>query len=108
MPAKSVEAFFDKVAASKALQTRLRALHRKTLKETKRINDQASAEVVKIAAAAGFRFRLADLTQARKRRASKASQAQLSEVMGQSWLCTGTLLNICLSQNWQCGEGAWY
>jgi hypothetical protein len=105
MAAKSVDAFFEKVAGSKALQAKLKALHQKALKETKRIKDQASAEVVKIAAAVGFRFKLADLTQARK---GKASRAQLAEVVGQAMDCSGGTYSYCTAQNWTCMRGSWY
>ena len=105
MPAKSVEAFFGEVAESKALQAKLKALHQKTVKETKRIKDQASAEVVQIAAAMGFKFKLADLTQARK---GKASRAQLAAVAGQAIDCSGRIYSYCTAQNWTCVYGSWY
>jgi len=101
---KSAEAFFEKVAGSKALQAKLKALHQKTLKETKRIKDQASAEVVKIAAAMGFRFKLADLTQARK---GEVSRAQLAQVVGQAIDCSSRIYSYCTAQNWSCGYN-WY
>lgn len=104
MASKSAEAFFEKVAGSKALQAKLKALHQKTLKETKRIKDQASAEVVKIAAAMGFRFKLADLTQARK---GEVSRAQLAQVVGQAIDCSGRIYSYCTAQNWSCGYN-WY
>ncbi len=107
MAGKSVEAFFGKVAEDKALQAKLKALHQKTLKETQQIKDQASAEVVKIAAAAGFKFKLADLTQARKGKAAKASRAQLAEVVGQALDCSGRIYSYCTAQNWSC-FGSWY
>ena len=50
MSAKSVDAFFEKVAQDKSLQAKLNALHKKTLKDCKEIKDKASAEVAKIAA----------------------------------------------------------
>ena len=37
MPAKSVDAFFEKVGQDKSLQAKLKALHQKTLRETKGI-----------------------------------------------------------------------
>lgn len=108
MAVKSVDGFFEKVAESKALQAKLKALHQKTLKETQQVNDQASAEVVKIAAAEGFKFKLADLTQARAGKASKASQAQLRAVAGQAVDCSGGTYNYCTAQNWTCMRGSWY
>ncbi len=104
MAAKSAEAFFEKVAESKALQAKLKALHQKTLKATQQIKDQASAEVVKIAAAMGFKFELADLTKARK---GKASRAQLAAVAGQAIDCSGRIYSYCTRQDWSCG-GSWY
>ena len=107
MPAKKVDLFFAKVAEDKALQAKLKALHRQCVKETEAVKAKASGEVVKLAAAAGFKFQLKDLAQARKAKA-KPSRAELEEVTGQSLNCSGTVYDYCAYQNWTCMIGSWY
>jgi len=102
MAVKSVLAFFEKVGESKALQAKLKALHKKTLKETKKINDQASAEVVKIAAAAGSKFTAKDLAKARGA-AAKLAGSQMSEVEAQSAVVAGYCYSV-----WACKPGWCY
>jgi hypothetical protein len=108
MPAKSVDAFFEKVAQDKSLQAKLKALHQKTLKETKAVKDEASAAVAKIAAASGFKFSAKDLTGAGKAKAKKPGKAELSEVSGQWTDCSGGTYNYCTAQNWQCIGYSYY
>jgi len=98
MAAKSVVAFFGKVAESKPLQAKLKALHKKTVKETEKVKSQASAEVVKLAAAAGFKFTLKDLAKARGGKPRKPSRAELAEVAGQG-LCDYSVYQWCLEQH---------
>jgi predicted ribosomally synthesized peptide with nif11-like leader len=108
MPAKSVDAFFEKVAQDKSLQAKLKALHQKTLKESKESKEKASTAVAKIAAAAGFKFTAKDLTGARGAKAKKPSKAELSEVSGQWMDCSGGTYNYCTAQNWQCIGYSYY
>jgi predicted ribosomally synthesized peptide with nif11-like leader len=108
MPAKSVDAFFEKVAQDKSLQAELKALHLKTLKVTTASKDKASAEVARIAAAAGFKFTARDLTGARSAKPKKPAKAELSEVTGQWMDCTGGCYDYCRQQSWTCIEGIYY
>jgi predicted ribosomally synthesized peptide with nif11-like leader len=108
MPAKNVDAFFEKVAQDKSLQAKLKALHQKTLKDTQGIKDKASAAVAKIAAAAGFKFTAKDLAGKRRVKAKKPSKAELSEVSGQWMDCSGGTYNYCTAQNWQCIGYSYY
>jgi predicted ribosomally synthesized peptide with nif11-like leader len=108
MPAKSVDAFFEKVAQDKSLQAKLKALHQKTLRETQGIKDEASAEVAKIAAEAGFKFTAKDLAGARGAKVKKPSKRELSEVSGQWMDCSGGAYNYCTAQNWQCIGYSYY
>jgi predicted ribosomally synthesized peptide with nif11-like leader len=108
MPAKSVDAFFEKVAQDKSLQAKLKALHQNTLKETKASKEKASAAVAKIAAAAGFKFTAKDLAGARDAKAKKPAKAELSEVSGQWTDCSGGTYNYCNAQNWQCIGYSYY
>ena len=107
MPAKSVDAFFEKVAQDKSLQAKLKALHKKTLKDTQGIKEKASAAVAKIASAAGFKFTAKDLAGARRAKAKKPSKAELGEVSGQWMDCSGGTYNYCTAQNWSC-LGSYY
>jgi predicted ribosomally synthesized peptide with nif11-like leader len=110
MPAKNVDAFFEKVAQDKSLQAKLKALHQKTLKETKESKDNASTAVAKIAAAAGFKFSAKELAGAREARVKKPSKAELGEVSGQ-WKdddCSSLLSNYCPAQNWSCTGNVYY
>jgi len=107
MPTKSVDLFFVKVAEDKALQAKLKALHKQCLKETEASKAKASGAVVKLAAAAGFKFQLKDLALARKAKA-KPSRAELAEVTGRSMNCSGRTYDYCTAQNWTCMIGSWY
>jgi hypothetical protein len=107
MSAKNVDSFFEKVAQDKTLQAKLKALHQKTLKETKESKDKASAAVAKIALAAGFKFTAKDLAGARGAKAKKPSKTELSEVSGQWMDCSGGTYNYCTAQNWSC-IGSYY
>jgi len=80
MAAKSVNQFFEKVAEDKSLQTKLNALQKKAVMESK---EKASTEIVKIAAAAGFKFSAKDLAQANKAKAAKPRPGQLGDTTGQ-------------------------
>jgi hypothetical protein len=108
MPAKNVDAFFEKVARDKFLQAQLKALHETTLKETKGIKDQASAAVAKIAAAAGFKFTAKDLAGACGAKAKKPAKAELSEVSGQWINCSGHTYDYCNAQDWSCIGYSYY
>ena len=108
MPTKNVDAFFEKVAQDKSLQAKLKALHQKTLKETKESKDNASTAVAKIAAAAGFKFTAKDLAGARGAKAKKPAKAELSEVSGQWMDCSGGTYNYCTAQNWSCIGYSYY
>jgi predicted ribosomally synthesized peptide with nif11-like leader len=108
MPAKKVDAFFEKVAQDKSLQAKLGALHKQTLKETKQSKEKASGAVVKIAAAAGFKFSAKDLAGARAAKAGKPAKAELSEVSGQWVDCSGGTYNYCTAQNWSCIGYSYY
>jgi predicted ribosomally synthesized peptide with nif11-like leader len=108
MSAKGVDAFFEKVAQDKALQAKLKALHKKTLKETEEGKGRASAEVAKIAAAAGFKFTAKDLAGARGAKAKKPAKAELSEVSGQWQNCSGSTFDYCTAQNWSCIGYSYY
>lgn len=108
MPAKSVDAFFEKVAQDKSLQAKLGALHKNTLKETKETKEKASAAVAKIAAAAGFKFTAKDLAGARGAKAKKPAKAELSEVSGQGIDCSGRTYSYCVNQDWSCIGYSYY
>ncbi len=107
MPAKNVDLFFGKVAEDKSLQAKLKALHKQCVKETEASKARASGAVVKLAAAAGFKFQLKDLAQARTAKA-KPSRAELAEVTGQSLNCSGQTYDYCTAQDWTCMIGSWY
>ena len=108
MPAKNVDAFFEKVAQDKSLQAKLAALHKNTLAETKESKEKASAAVAKIAAAAGFKFTAKDLAGARGAKAKKPSKAELSEGTGQGINCSGGTYNYCTNQDWSCIGYSYY
>ena len=103
MPTKNIDAFVEKVSQDKTLQAQLTALHKKILKDSK---ETSAAEIVKIAAAKGFKFTAKDWNQGRKVRAKKASNAELSDVTGQMW-CDGALYVDCKS-NYTCVSASWY
>jgi hypothetical protein len=94
MAAKSVNEFFDKVEGSKALQTKLKAMHKKIVDEGK---TDVKAGIVKIASQAGFKFTAQELTQARAK-VKKAPAGALSDVTGQE-MCS--MSYICTS-SWYC------
>ena len=75
MSVKDVKAFFEKVEGDKGLQAKLRALEGKKV-------EVARAELIQIAADAGFKFTAADFAAARKARArsTKLSEAELKAV----------------------------
>jgi predicted ribosomally synthesized peptide with nif11-like leader len=80
MSASNVKAFFTQVEKDKTLQAKLKALQKKTLTESEK---KATAEVVKIASAAGFKFTASSLVQARAGKGGNRPGAELSEVTGQ-------------------------
>jgi len=84
MSVSNVKAFFEKVAKDKALQVKLKALD----KRAKENHDEAIAEIVKIASAAGIEFTPKDLAQARQARARKLTAAELQATAG-GWSCQG-------------------
>jgi len=102
MSASKVQEFFDEVAQSKALQAKLKALHKKTEASMK----EAAAALVKIASAAGFKFSAKDLTQARGAKGAKPSAAELAEVAAQSDCGYG--VNYWCNAAWQCGYGTYH
>jgi len=105
MPAKNIDAFVEKVSQDKFLQAQLTALHKKILKDSKATS---AAEIVKIAAAEGFKFTVKDWNREKKARAKRASKAELSGVTGQGWVsCEGCCYGEC-SANHLCGRAAWY
>jgi len=103
MTPKSMDAFFEKVSQDKSLQTQLTDLHKKILKDSK---ETSAAEIVKIAAAKGFKFTVKDWNQEKKVRAKKASKAELAGVTGQMW-CEGSVYDEC-SSNHTCFRASWY
>ena len=105
MPAKNVDAFFEKVTQDKSLQAKLKAVHQKILKETK---GKASAVVAKIAAAAGFKFTAKDSAGARGAKAKKPAKAELSEVSGQWAVCPPSWDPYCADRNWNCIGYSYY
>jgi predicted ribosomally synthesized peptide with nif11-like leader len=105
MSVKGVKDFFAKVEKSKPLHAKLTALHKKTTKESQ---ETAAVEVVKIAAAAGFKFTAKELAQARGKKARKPSKAKLGDVAGQFMNCSGGIYNYCTAQDWQCIGYSWY
>jgi predicted ribosomally synthesized peptide with nif11-like leader len=103
MATKSLEAFFEKVSQDKTLQSQLTALHKQILKDSKATS---AAEIVKIAAAKGFKFTVKDWEQEKKVRVKKASKAELAGVTGQMW-CEGSVYDEC-SSNYTCFRASWY
>jgi hypothetical protein len=108
MATKNVDAFFEQVATDRALQAKLKSLHQKTLKGAQAIKAAASADVVKIAAAAGFKFTARDLTGARGAVAKRPAKAELSEVGGQWMQCNNATYDYCTNQQWQCVGYSYY
>ena len=104
MTMKSMEAFFEKVSQDKTLQAQLTALHKKILKNS---NATSVAEIVKIAAANGFRFTVKDWNQEKKARAKKASKGELADVTGQEGGRENSVYDSCPSVS-VCYRGSWY
>jgi len=104
MPTKNIEAFIEKVSQDKFLQAQLTALHKKILKDSKATS---AAEIVKIAAAKGFKFTVKDWNQEKKVRAKKASKAELADVTGQEGWCENSVYDRCTSVS-VCYRGSWY
>ena len=103
MTPKSIDAFFEKVSQDKSLQAQLTGLHKQIVKDSQ---DTSAAEIVKIAAAKGFKFTVKDWNQEKKVRAKKASKAELAGVTGQMW-CEGSVYDQCAS-NYTCFRASWY
>jgi len=103
MSAKNVDAFFEKVAEDKSLQAKLNGLHKQIVADSRK---ESLAEVMKIAAAAGFKFTAADWSVRRKAKVKKASKAELAGVTGQMW-CEGSVYDEC-SSNHTCFRASWY
>lgn len=78
MSVKNVKAFFEKVERDKRLQERLKPLAEKSEVQ----GTAAVAELVKIAAAAGFKFTATDYVKARTQAAGELSEAELKAVKG--------------------------
>ena len=78
MSVENVKKFFEKVEGDKELKAKLAALGEKR----KAQEAAAVAELVKLAAAAGYAFTAADLAQARKQAASELSEEELKAVAG--------------------------
>jgi predicted ribosomally synthesized peptide with nif11-like leader len=85
MAAKDVKAFFEKVEQDKSLKAKLSALHKNSVKASKK---RAVADVVKAASKAGFRFTAADWNRAVKAKTPKVPKGELADVTGQS-MCPG-------------------
>jgi predicted ribosomally synthesized peptide with nif11-like leader len=83
MAVKNVPAFFEKVAENKALQAKLKALGAAHQKATENCLKKTNAALVKLAAAAGFKFTAKELTQVRGAKPRKSSRAELREVAAQ-------------------------
>jgi predicted ribosomally synthesized peptide with nif11-like leader len=105
MSAKSVKAFFQEVEGNRALHAKLTSVHKKTTKESQA---KAAAEVVRIAATAGFKFTTKELAAACGKKPGKASKKQLGDVTGQFMNCSGGTYNYCTAANWQCIGYSWY
>jgi predicted ribosomally synthesized peptide with nif11-like leader len=103
MAAKNVDAFFEKVSQDKSLQAQLTNLHKQILKGSK---ETSAAEIVKIAAAKGFKFTVKDWNQEKKVRAKKASKAELAGVTGQMY-CENMTYDYC-TENHTCIRTSWY
>jgi hypothetical protein len=80
-----VDGFFEKVAESKGLQAKLKALQKKLAKDTEA---KSASALVKIASAAGFKFTAKDFLKARKAKAGKRPAKAMPEVAGQAY-CPG-------------------
>ena len=81
MAAKDVKAFFEKVEQDKSLKAKLNALHKNSVKESKK---KAVAGAVKIASAAGFKFTAADWNKVVKAKTGKVPSGEMADVTGQS------------------------
>jgi predicted ribosomally synthesized peptide with nif11-like leader len=89
MSVKNVMLFFAKVEEDKALQTKIVALHKKAKENI----DEAIADLVGVASAAGFKFTHDDYAKARA--AHKHEDTKLhTEVLGQDL--------GCCNSNWSC------
>ena len=89
MSVKNVKAFFAKLEGDKVLQTKVGALKERAKKD---VND-AVAELVKIASAAGCAFTADDYAKARTRKAKAAEvfgqhQPELPQDCPDNWACT--------------------
>ena len=78
MSVDQVKRFFEKVDGDKALQAKLKALSDRRKAQA----DAAKAEVLRIAAEAGFQFTASDLAKARTERARELSMEDLRAVAG--------------------------
>lgn len=74
MSVKNVKAFFKEVEEDKALQGKLKVV------AENRNTEEALADLVKIAAEAGFEFTSIDYTECRKQVAEELSEAELKAV----------------------------
>jgi predicted ribosomally synthesized peptide with nif11-like leader len=101
MSAKNVKGFFEKVEKDKALQTKLKAMHKKAVGESKAT---FGAEVVEIASAAGFEFTAKELAQASAAKAKKMPKGALAEVAGQE-MCSS--VNYYCTSSWYCMGFSW-
>ena len=96
MSASNVKKFMAKVEAKKPLQAKLQAMYNKIMEEGKA---KVAAEVVKIAAAEGFKFTVKDLARARGAKPTKLPADVLADVTGQE-MCTSNVA-LCVS-GWYC------
>lgn len=74
MSVKNVKEFFEEVEEDKALQGKLKMV------AANDNNEEAVADLVRIAAVAGFEFTSIDYTKARKQAAEELSEADLKAV----------------------------
>ena len=100
MSAKSLSDFFEQVEQDKGLQTKLKACQKKA----KENRAKEAAELVKVAAKAGFKFSAAELVKSRK---AALKKAEMSGVTGQSTCGYGVAYYADCSMNWMC-HGSWY
>lgn len=89
MSVKNVKAFFAKMEGDKELLAKVGALQKKVKENLA----QATADLVKIASAAGFEFTADDYERARKHKPPKEA-----EVSGQEMMLGGC------NSNWTCGR----
>ncbi len=78
MSVKNVKAFFEKVEGDKGLQGKLKT----SAEKYKAQEDVAMADLVKIAAEAGFKFTASDCAEARKQVVEELSEDELKAVAG--------------------------